>query len=106
MYYDTLLILLKKSHSKVDKIGNDESQYTESKAYGGELSVTQSEFYSAASQQFKPERVIEIWDRDYNGEERCKLPDGKVYEIYRSFFRAKDARRELYLRLPGNEYQH
>lgn len=106
MYYDTLLILLKKGHTNVDEIGNDESQYTESKAYGGELSVTQSEFYSAASQQFKPERVIEIWDRDYNGEERCKLPDGKVYEIYRSFFRVKDGKRELYLRLPGNEYQH
>lgn len=106
MYYDTLLILLKKSHPKVDKIGNDESQHTESKAYGGELSVTQSEFYSAASQQFKPEKVYEIWERDYNGEEHCKLPDGKVYEIYRSFLRVKDARRELYLRLPGNEYQY
>lgn len=100
MYYDMLLILLKKSSVETDNVGNDIPQYTESKAYCGEISVTQSEYFAAASQDFKPERVIEIWDRDYNGEERCKLPDGKIYDIYRSFYRVKDKKRELYLRLP------
>lgn len=100
MYYDLLLTLLKKGSAVPDEVGNDIPQYTESKAYGGEISVTQSEYFAAASQDFKPERVIEIWDRDYNGEERCKLPDGKIYDIYRSFYRVMDKRRELYLRLP------
>lgn len=106
MYYDMLLSLLKKSSVEPDSVGNDITKFTESQAYGGEISVTQSEYFAAASHDFKPEKVIEIWDRDYNGEERCKLPDGKVYEIYRSFFRVKDGKRELYLRLPGNEHQH
>lgn len=100
MYYDMLLTLLKKSSVETDDIGNDIPKYTEFKAYGGEISVTQSEYFAAASQDFKPERVIEIWDRDYNGEERCKLPDGTLYDIYRSFYRSKDKRRELYLRFP------
>lgn len=100
MYYDILLTLLKKSSVKTDNVGNDIPQYTESQAYGGEISVTQSEYFAAASQDFKPEKVIEIWDRDYNGEKKCKLPDGKIYEIYRAFYRVKDKKRELYLRLP------
>ncbi len=100
MYYNLLLTLRKKSCVDFDKIGNDISEYTETKAYGGEISVTQSEYFAAASQDFKPERVIEIWDRDYNDEEQCKLPDGTLYEIYRSFYRCKDSKRELYLRLP------
>ena len=100
MYYDLLLTLLKKGSAVPDEVGNDIPQYTESKAYGGEISVTQSEYFAAASQDFKPERVIEIWERDYNGEEKCKLPDGTLYEIYRSFYRSKDSKRELYLRLP------
>lgn len=100
MYYDILLTLLKKSSVTTDKVGNDISKCTESKAYGGEMSVTQSEYFAAASQDFKTEKIIEIWNRDYHGETLCKLPDGKVYEIYRTFYRAKDARRELYLRLP------
>lgn len=105
MYYDILLTLLKKSSVETDKVGNDISKYTESNAYGGEISVTQSEYFAAASQDFKTEKIIEMWDRDYSGETHCKLPDGKVYEIYRTFYRTKDLKRELYLRMPGNEHK-
>ncbi len=101
MYYDQLITLQKKGKPKVDEVGNEIPTYTEQQAWCGEISVTQSEFYSAASQQFKPEKVFELWDRDYSGEERCII-DGVVYEIYRSFRRSDSVKREIYLRLPGN----
>lgn len=105
MYYDRLITLRKVTDYTVDDIGNEKPVFSESEAWCGELSVTQSEFYSAASRSFKPEKVIEVWDRDYSGENRC-IYEGTDYEIYRSFHKSSSTKRELYLRLPRNEYQN
>lgn len=98
--YDILVTLKKSTGTKPDKIGNDIQTYVDegNQAWCGEISVTQSEFYSAAARQFKPEKVLEIWDRDYNGE-NCCLIDGTEYEIYRTFRKKESTKRELYLRV-------
>ena len=103
MYYDQVITLQKIADYETDEIGNEKPIYTDSKAWCGELSVTQSEFYSAATQNFKPEIVIEMWDRDYSKETRC-IYNNTVYEIYRSYHKADNSKRELYLRLPRNEH--
>lgn len=104
-YYDLLLTLEKSGEESTDKYGNSTIKFTASQVWGGLISVTQSEFYSAATQHFKPEKVIEIWERDYNGEEFL-IHDNIRYEIYRSFYKAKTQKRELYLRIPENENKY
>lgn len=99
--YDILITLKKPTGSDCDTDGNDITQYEENQAWCGELSVTQSEYYAAAARQFKPEKVIELWDRDYNGEDNCII-DGIEYEIYRTFHKSGSTKRELYLRLKSN----
>ena len=98
--YDILVILKKSTKSNADKIGNDIKICASegNQAWCGEISVTQSEFYAAAARQFKPEKVLEIWDRDYNSENRCII-DGIEYEIYRTFRKKESTKRELYLRV-------
>lgn len=99
--YDILVTLKKPTKPDIDKIGNEISKYIENQAWCGEISVTQSEFYAAAARSFKPEKVIEIWDRDYNGENRCII-DNVEYEIYRTFRKTDSTKRELYLRVNGS----
>lgn len=96
--YDILATLKKPAKTEPDKNGNDIVIYAENQAWCGELSVTQSEYFAAAARQFKPEKVLEIWDRDYNGENRCVI-DGVEYEIYRTFHKSGSTKRELYLRV-------
>lgn len=96
--YDILITLKKPAKTEPDKNGNDIVRYTENQAWCGELSVTQSEYFAAAARQFKPEKVLEIWNRDYNGENRCII-DGVEYEIYRTFHKSGATKRELYLRV-------
>ncbi len=99
--YDILVTLKKPTKPDVDKIGNEISKYIENQAWCGEISVTQSEFYAAAARGFKPEKVLEIWDRDYNGENRCVI-DNVEYEIYRAFRKTTSTKRELYLRVSSS----
>lgn len=99
--YDILVTLKKPIKSIVDKIGNETPVYIENQAWCGEISVTQSEFYAAAARSFKPEKVLEIWDRDYSGENRCVI-EGIEYEIYRTYRKNESTKRELYLRMKSS----
>ncbi len=52
--------------------------------FAEEKSVTRKEFYEAAATGFRPEVVLTIWQREYNGEEKIEY-NGIGYKIIRSY---------------------
>ncbi|EOP94831.1 hypothetical protein IGM_01263 [Bacillus cereus HuB4-4] len=67
---------------------------TERQIFCSELSITQSEFYSAGQLNRKPQIMIVVDSDEYDGEEKIKH-EKKEYSIYRTFMRT-DGFTELY----------
>lgn len=74
------------------------TQVTESKTdvFAQKYSVSQSEFFRAGQEGFKPSAVYAVRSMEYNGQD--ELEDGSERQyIYRTFIRT-DGRTELYTR--------
>lgn len=98
MYYDKKITLIKEDNFTTDAEGNDIPTPTEYEAYCGEISINQSEFFSASLQKFKPEMAVEMHEEEYSGEQKAYFDDdkSKIYDIYRTFTK-KNGKLELYL---------
>lgn len=102
MYYDKKITLIKAGSSTTDSEGNDIPSTIEHEAYCGEISITQSEFFSASMQKFKPEIAVEMHEEEYSGENQAYFDDNntQIFDIYRTF-KNKNGRLELYLTKKG-----
>lgn len=68
-----------------DEIGNEEETFGEPrKILAEKKSVRQTEFYQAATTDFKPEIVFAIWVHEYKGEAYLRYKD-QTYSIIRTF---------------------
>lgn len=61
---------------------------------GNFQSVSAQEFYRGGEIGIKPEFVVKVWEREYNGETVLEY-EGKRYIIYRTYL-VSDGRTELY----------
>lgn len=78
-----------------DKYGNQSMEEIRRTVYAKEHSVGQKEFFAAGQGGLKPERVLEVWTFEYDGEDAVEL-DGERYNVYRTYDR-DDEKTELYL---------
>lgn len=88
-----------------DSIGNEKEEFGEPRKILAEKnSVRQSEFYQAATSDFKPEIVFKVWTHEYKGEKFLSYKN-QIYIIIRTF---EKSFRELELvcevRIDGNAY--
>lgn len=79
-----------------DDFGVFSKKETTTQTIGVEVvSVSQSEFYKAGAERFRPDFKVKTFIGNYNGEEEAVFR-GKRYKIYRTFFKDSDVI-ELYL---------
>lgn len=88
-----------------DEVGNEKETFGQPKKRLAEKkSVRQSEFYQAATSDFKPEIVFTIWVHEYKGEAFLMF-NNQTYHIIRTF---EKSFRELELvcevKMDGNAY--
>ena len=78
-----------------DEYGNQSMEEVRYTVYAKEKSVGQKEFLGAGQVGLNPERVLEVWTFEYDGEGIVEL-DGERYNVYRTYDRS-DQKTELYL---------
>lgn len=61
---------------------------------GNFQSISAQEFFRGGEMGLKPEMIVKVWDREYNGETLLKY-NGVRYIIYRTYL-VSDGRVELY----------
>lgn len=94
MYYSDKVILTAQAGS-LDAIGNTIKTSTSRTVWANEGNIAQREFFEAARSGFKPEVMLTIKLKSYNGE-RIATYNGVTYHIYRTWKKgAEDI--ELYL---------
>ena len=69
-----------------DEYGREETTETERTVFCETNSITQSEFYAAASTELVPEYRFDVFFGDYNGESLVEYK-GNRYAIYRTYQR-------------------
>lgn len=85
--------LISKSYA-VSSIGIHVAIESKISTFAVRHSVSQSEFYNAGQQGFKPEARFDIYQTEYSGEEELEA-GGERLTIYRTYER-EDGRVELY----------
>ena len=88
------VILLIKQTLTADEYGREAVTETTKEIYCKVDSVSQSEFYSAANTNLKPEYRFTIFFGDYEGEDVCEY-HGNRYAVYRTYRSGDDL--ELYV---------
>ncbi len=84
MRRDSVIYLIP-SHIEKDDIGNQKEVLGEPiKRLAEKKSVRQSEFYQAATTDFKPEVIFKIWTHEYKGEKFLSFKN-QTYRIIRTF---------------------
>ena len=68
----------------VDENGFEKQSLSERDVFAEIYSVSQSEFFEAGRNGFKPEMKVRVWSVEYNNERLAKYHD-VVYEIYRTY---------------------
>lgn len=77
-----------------DSMGVPTITETGSTIKGNFQSVSAQEFYRGGEIGIKPEFIVKVWEREYNGETVLEY-EGKRYIIYRTYL-VSDGRTELY----------
>lgn len=77
------LIYLISTSITADDIGNQIETPTERLVFAEELAVFSNEFYNAAASGLRAEKMLEIYNGEYQGEARLKYQD-KLYRIIRT----------------------
>ncbi len=92
MRYDQAIYLIcvtnpkdENGNPETDNIGNPVTVDTEHIVFAEELAVFSSEFYNAAVTGLRPEKLFEIYTREYGGEAKLKH-NGITYRIIRNSF--------------------
>lgn len=94
------ITLVKKAldtNNPITEKGEPNILQTENTVYARNVSIRQSEYYSASDKGFQPDFCFEINGFEYNGERFC-LIDNITYEIYRTYQKQNGEIMELYLR--------
>ncbi|MEY9980074.1 phage head closure protein [Lysinibacillus sp. RC79] len=79
------VIYLIPTHIEKDSIGNKKEIFEEPrKKLAEKKSVRQSEFYQAATTDFKPEIIFKIWTHEYKGEKFLSY-NNQTYHIIRTY---------------------
>lgn len=78
-----------------DDIGNEVFIDVENNVFCAEIATSQSEFYKAAQQDVRMERLLIVSSFDYGGEKQVRYI-GDVFDVYRIYHRI-DELIELYL---------
>ncbi|HYE11359.1 MAG TPA: phage head closure protein [Patescibacteria group bacterium] len=84
MTYDHELTLLGATSYTGDKIGNQIPIVEETTILCGVKSISQSEFYSAAQADLKPEVKLVIHPYEYDGQKKVRF-EGITYKVLRTF---------------------
>lgn len=97
------VIYLVPTNTDQDNIGNEiEVEGSPRLLLAEKNSVRQSEFYQAATTDFKPELVFTIWPHEYYGESILKY-NGTKYRIIRTFEKSfKDLELVCEVRIGGD----
>jgi len=80
--FDKVLTLLAVETTQ-DDIGNPVETVTERTVFARELAVYNTTYYNAAATGLRPERMFELWRREYQGEPRVKY-EGITYRVIRT----------------------
>jgi len=74
-----------------DELGNQIEQETERKVFANEMTVSQGEYYNAASAGLRPQKMFEVYTFEYQGEEKLRYNSVK-YQIIRTETRGEKTR--------------
>ena len=86
--------LITKTYSMTSGIGIRTAIESKISTFAIRYSVSQSEFYNAGLQGFKPEARYDIYQAEYGGQDELEV-NGERLTIYRTYDR-EDGRVELY----------
>lgn len=67
-----------------DAIGNQIPQESAAEVWAEEVSIRQSEFYSAAVAGLRPEKTFIVWANEYRGQTKIEA-DGIRYKLIRTY---------------------
>ena len=77
-----------------DEMGVSTITEKENLIKGNYQSISAQEFFRGGEMGIKPEMIVKVWDREYNGETLLEY-EGVRYIIYRTYL-VSDGRVELY----------
>lgn len=83
MRHNKVIHLGEKTTTIDDDLNQIETFVYDKLVYANEFSISSSEYYNAAVNDLKPEKEFEIYNFEYDGEERFKFED-EEYEIIRT----------------------
>ena len=79
---------------ETDELEQERSVYSRKEIFAEFKSISQSEFFKASQNGFRPELKITVWSVEYSGESLA-FYNGVMYEIYRTYIDGDKT--ELYL---------
>lgn len=80
-----------------DELGQQVAKtYEETQIFVSEESVSRAEFFEAGQSGFNPQIVLTTASVNYDGQPEAKY-NGRVYGIYRTYYKAESDQLELYL---------